>query len=138
MIDMIPVSFDSIKGFTQVIKSIVTFAQKYESIVKKKLDELMMIQNQLYQLQQEKQQLKDEVARLEDLWKQEQDVEEHPTQPFIIFKSDPKQIKYCANCWHERKIKTRFYKNYRSETLVCPRCQTVLCTIYDAGPPESW
>lgn len=89
------------------------------------------LQKQLIQLQSENEELKKKVVLLEDLWTQEQDIERYD-QPYITFRSDSKNIKYCENCWNVDKKKVRFNLKYLT-SYECPVCHT-LAIFPDAEP----
>ena len=84
------------------------------------------LQQQLAQVNEKNQTLKSKIKEFEEIRDQEIDVEEHPIQPYVTFKSDPKKIKYCANCWHSEKKKTRFIikRKYKKVKVRCPKCRT--------------
>lgn len=89
------------------------------------------LQKQLILLQSENEELRKKVVLLEDLWTQEQDIERYD-QPYITFRSDLKNIKYCENCWNNGKKKVRFNQKFLT-SYECPVCHTV-AIFPDAEP----
>lgn len=74
---------------TDLSSAIIEFQQK-----------IIEMQPVIYDLQEENQQLKNEIAKLNDNKKMEDDFEYPTGQSYIIHKKENRQIKICTTCWH--------------------------------------
>lgn len=100
-------------------------------------DKLMELRQAVSEMQDVIDELKDknktlqtELEELKRIRITEEDIERHE-EAYITLKSDPKKIKYCANCFSTTQKLIQFQKcGFTNEDAECPICHTKILYLF--------
>lgn len=106
-------------SFYDALKDAVNIAQKLDDV--ELYRQLIDLGAQALDLQEEIIRLREENAELKKAKDLEADIECY-VDAFVLRKSDPQPIKYCAGCWVDKR-KLASLQDDRYDNYICPLCK---------------